>query len=352
MWARRWTKRTGWAALAGGIAATLLVGAGATRAADGDRMARDLAVMEGILARLCAHEDDGARPAWGGEPAVAGIYVAGYGAVFLMEDCLSGRQPVVVTRTVGVGGGSQATVQRIVQPGSAAADADTSMARLREVVAEFLTGYGGTMGALAEGDRVTVLARRGGGRGLLARLALPLPPLPPLPPEPSGEGPVTIEMEITGEGAAQGGRRAAEMAERIEAVTERLAAPGVVADSVAARAQRALEGAGALRDTLRLQRMAQYWAQAAPPPRLLSATVTRADLSAHRRGQLTDAQLGQRIAFAELETGTEETKTVEIMADILARSIDSGEAGGMPGEGPVAAYCPGLGALFVLDDPP
>ena len=127
-------------------------------ATEPQRLQRDLGVMEDVLESLCAHAGD-QQAHWGSGPQARGLYLKGYGLLFLVEGCLPSSSPEnVLVSVVRKGGGEKIVetkggrhVVKVVKKGDPSggtaeeAPTDTKpedpREKARELIGEFLGNY-------------------------------------------------------------------------------------------------------------------------------------------------------------------------------------------------------------------
>jgi hypothetical protein len=333
-----------------------------TWAAEPQRLQRDLGVMEDVLESLCAHTGD-QQTAWGSGPQARGLYLKGYGLLFLVEGCLSSSSPENVLVSVVRKEGGQKVVETkngrhivkvIKKEDPDGGETEDPQEKARELIVEFLGNYGDITNQLPEGERITVLLRPGGWH-----LMLPMPLMPPMPPLP----PLPVAGDFEFDLNFQSAENIEQLTRKVEEIAEKLRESGVISDSVAGRLRLEVE------QKIKEQKEKEEDAEGsivfkAPntsspvivhqkishdlPQTLLAATVKKSDIVAYRQGELTEAQFRQRIDFQEHDLRSQETKSVDIMAGILDKALD-GETHHRRQGGTLGIYQKGLGALFFVE---
>jgi|APSaa5957512622_1039677.scaffolds.fasta_scaffold04658_1 hypothetical protein len=345
-------------------------------AAEPQRLQRDLGVMEDVLESLCAHSGD-QQTTWGSGPQARGLYLKGYGLLFLVEGCLPSSSPEnVLVSVVRKEGGEKIIetkgarhVVKVVKRGQStdkeAAEApaegasEDPLEKTRELIVEFLGNYADITNQLSAGEKITVLLRPGDWHLML------LPPMPPMPPLPPLPGVDNVEFDFN----FQSAENIEQLTRKVEEVAERLRESGVISDSLARRIRlevereiKGKEGDEGDEETEEELVFEAHDASApvvvhrkisqASPQKLLAATVKKSDVVAYRQGKLTEEQFRQRVDFQEHDLRSQETKSVDIMAGILDKALD-GETHHRRQSGTLGIYQKGLGALFfVSQDPP
>ena len=339
-------------------------------------MQRDLGVMEEVLRSLCEHTAS-RQPVWGSEPEVRGLYIEGYGALFLVEGCMSpARAAEVVVMTVQQEGTRQIvrTIGKNGAPDESTDSTNSTLEQNYQLLAEFLGSYGSAISQLRDDERITVLVRPSRNRHSFLHttgIELPLPPVPPLPP-------IDVDVDVHLE----------QLAEGLEQLTERLNEKGVISDSLSRRIrievnreiaeeeeknqkkEEILDEWIAATEVTEKARVSRVFRLAGddsvdfrfaggdsvvvpshlPPLPLLTATIGKQDLTAHRRGQLTDAQFRERITFQEHDPHAPHLKTIDIMAGILDKALDGRQPRGFRAkDSTTGIYQEGLDALFFVE---
>ena len=338
-------------------------------ATEPQRLQRDLGVMEDVLESLCAHAGD-QQAHWGSGPQARGLYLKGYGLLFLVEGCLPSSSPeIVLVSVVRKGGGEKIVVTKggrhvvkVVKKGDPSggtaeeAPTDTKpedpREKARELIGEFLGNYADITNQLSEGEKITVLIRPGGWH--LALLP-PMPPMPPLPPLPSvGDG--EFDFNFTSVEDVQ------QLTLKVEEIIEKLRESSVISDSLAGRirleVERKIESEEGEEETAEIllpeegdpSSSVAVHAKAPQflPQKLLAATVEKGDIIAYRQKKLSEEQFRQCVDFQEHDLRAPETKSVDIMAGILDKALDGDEHSHGRG-GTLGIYQRGLGALFFVE---
>lgn len=282
----------------------LLLAAPAARAEDFDaqRMRRDLGIAEAILTHLQgAEEMPFANP-------VRGVYLRGYGAVFLS----AGRDRNLLVAVLEAQQGE-------AKGGKRAGASD--FGRFKEQTAEFFRSYADAIGQVEDEERVTVLSGDlgsgaagamswvggwGPGRGkkmIRKMFGVPAPADSGAPRSPDSR---TFEMEIPPPGGP-GPRPEQELFFQVEKELE----------------------------------------DSAREPVVFEGSVKKAELRALHRGRLDEKEFAGRIVWREHRPDAEAARQVDILAGILDKSL-SGE--GPPGWGAgqrcSGVYHEGLGAVY------
>ena len=270
---------------------------------DVQRMHRDLGIAEAILLQLQGGQDlHFANP-------VRGVYLKGYGAVFLS----AGRNPNLLVALVG-------TPEE--QAEAAKKTPANDFAVFKEQTTEFFRSYADAIGQMGEDEHVTVLSGdlgrgtpgalgwMGWGRGRSKRmvgrmfgLAAPGDSAGPHP-----EGAKTFESQTHPPGGSGAGPKPE--------------------DDLFLRVQRELEAT-------------------APEPVIFEGSVEKGDLRALHRGHLSEEDFARRITWQQHRPDPEAAKQVDIMAGILDKAL-AGEGQGQ-GFRCSGVYHEGLGALFFIN---
>ncbi len=286
---------------------------------DRARMQRDLEIMEGILPRLLQDPGHGI-----GAQSAHGLYVEGYGVVFLVDGGGSHRryQAVSVERVAAYSGDFTARIDS--RPGEeaggpGAGTEDTGRDSLKARVAEFLRSYAGAIGQLKDSDRISVVVAA--GTGLLHRVRAYR-----FNPDPHSS-----------------------------ALTQAIKygdALVMEADSLARR----LKGGGP--DSAGYRKLGYHFKGGRAPlvdfvkgkggerASILGATVRRTDVEAFSRGRIDEKAFQERIVFKEQSSDAPVFKKVRIMAGILDTALGSRRYGVGLEARTVGIYLEGVGALF------
>lgn len=273
---------------------------------DKQKMQRDLEIAEGILGRLQRVE---AGPLL---PQARGLYLQGYGALFLSQG--TGGDFLIFR---GAGGREEEFEKRIhVQR-------DTSggaFAQFKERTGEFFRSYADAIGQLAEDERITVLS------GDL------------------GSGMWGMMMRGWGRGK---GRKVKWLEERARPAPE-----GSVAKAGGEGEEKEVipQAEAKVREAEEFTR--QFEAQIGEERTgvFFEATVKKSELSAYRRGRLSQEEFEQRIAWREHQPDPEMNEKIDIMAGILEKVLTKGDRPGWgPGRGGFGVYHEGIGVILYVD---
>ena len=291
---------------------------------DLQRMQRDIRIMEGVLSNENLYYDvpDGANF------RARGLYLDGYGVLFV---------------AAGPASGTERWDKKLSQA--------ELLAATRDLLAEFLGNYAGTIGQLDQDDRITVCYQ------------------PKWPPRPAVADTVSFDLFKQVEAIPELRGSRFDFKELVVAVPDSLKKfrfefhfsidDEQIATIAKAREylQKSLEklAAGGQID----KSLAEAVGEADSPvkahvrfynvhPAAIAATVKKSAIDAFREGRMDSATFRQRIAFAEYE----DLRKIDIMAGILDQSFrqDSYPPWSRI-QRTLGMYQPDVGALFFMSDP-
>lgn len=291
---------------------------------DPQRMQRDIRIMEGVLSNENLYYD---VPA-GADFRARGLYLDGYGVFFVA----SGPAPGVERWDKSLSQGEL-------------------LAAVRDLIAEFLGDYGGTISQLDKDDRITVCYQ------------------PRWPPRPAVADTVSFDLPKQVEAILElrGSRfdvkelvvavpdslkkfrfefhfsiddeqiaTIAKAREYLQESLEKLVARGQIDKSLA-------EAVGEADSPVKVH-VRYYSVHSAA----IAATVKKSAIDAFREGRIDSATFRQRIAFAEYR----DLRKIDIMAGILDQVFRHGSYPPWSRiQHTLGMYQPGVGALFFISDP-
>ena len=291
---------------------------------DPQRMQRDIRIMEGVLSNENLYYD---VPA-GADFRARGLYLDGYGVLFVA----SGPAPGVERWDKSLSQGEL-------------------LAAVRDLIAEFLGDYGGTISQLDKDDRITVCYQ------------------PRWPPRPAVADTVSFDLPKQVEAILElrGSRfdvkelvvavpdslkkfrfefhfsiddeqiaTIAKAREYLQESLEKLVARGQIDKSLA-------EAVGEADSPVKVH-VRYYSVHSAA----IAATVKKSAIDAFREGRIDSATFRQRIAFAEYR----DLRKIDIMAGILDQVFRHGSYPPWSRiQHTLGMYQPGVGALFFISDP-
>ena len=291
---------------------------------DPQRMQRDIRIMEGVLSNENLYYDvpDGANF------RARGLYLDGYGVLFV---------------AAGPASGTERWDKKLSQA--------ELLAATRDLLAEFLGDYAGTIGQLDQDDQITVCYQ------------------PKWPPRPAVADTVSFDLfkQVEAIPELRGGRfdskelvvavrdslkklhfkfhfsiddeqiaTIAKAQEYLQESLEKLAAGGQIDKSLA-------EAVGEADSPVKAH-VRFYNVHSAA----IAATVKKSAVDTFREGRIDSATFRQRIAFAEYE----DLRKIDIMAGILDQAFRDGSYPPWSRiQRTLGMYQPDVGALFFLSDP-
>lgn len=291
---------------------------------DPQRMQRDIRIMEGVLANENLYYDvpDGANF------RARGLYLDGYGVLFV---------------AAGPASGTERWDKKLSQ--------EELLAATRDLLAEFLGDYAGTIGQLDQDDQITVCYQ------------------PKWPPRPAVADTVSFDLSKQVEAIPELRGSRFDFKELVVAVPDSLKKlhfkfhfsidDEQIATIAKAREylQESLEklAAGGQID----KSLAEAVGEADSPVKAhvrfynvhsaaIAATVKKSAIDAFREGRINSATFRQRIAFAEYE----DLRKIDIMAGILDQAFRDGSYPPWSRiQRTLGMYQPDVGALFFMSDP-
>ena len=289
---------------------------------DPQRMQRDIRIMEGVLSNENLYYDvpDGANF------RARGLYLDGYGVLFV---------------AAGPASGTERWDKKLSQA--------ELLAATRDLLAEFLGDYAGTIGQLDQDDRITVCYQ------------------PKWPPRPAVADTVSFDLfkQVEAIPELRGSRfdfkelvvvvavpdtlkkfyfpindeqiaTIAKAREYLQESLEKLVAGGQIDKSLA-------EAVGEADSPVKVHVRFYNLHSAA-----IAATVKKSAIDAFREGRIDSATFRQRIAFAEYE----DLRKIDIMAGILDQAFRDGSYPPWSRiQRTLGMYQPDVGALFFISDP-
>ena len=289
---------------------------------DPQRMQRDIRIMEGVLSNENLYYD---VPA-GADFRARGLYLDGYGVLFVA----SGPAPGVERWDKSLSQGEL-------------------LAAVRDLLAEFLGDYAGTIGQLDKDDRITVCYQpRWPPRPAVAdTVSFDLPKQVEAIPELRGsrfdfkelvvvvavpDSLKKFQFSIDDEQIAT----IAKAREYLQESLEKLVAMGQIDKSLA-------EAVGEADSPVKVH-VRYYNVHSAA----IAATVKKSAIDAFREGRIDSATFRQRIAFAEYK----DLRKIDIMAGILDQVFRHGSYPPWSRiQRTLGMYQPDVGALFFISDP-
>ena len=287
------------------------------------RMQRDIRIMEGVLSNENLYYD---VPA-GADFRARGLYLDGYGVLFVA----SGPAPGVERWDKSLSQGEL-------------------LAAVRDLIAEFLGDYGGTISQLDKDDRITVCYQpRWPPRPAVAdTVSFDLPKQVEAIPELRGSRfdfkelvvavavPDSLNAKFHFSIDDEQIATIAKAREYLQESLEKLVARGQIDKSLA-------EAVGEADSPVKVH-VRYYSVHSAA----IAATVKKSAIDAFREGRIDSATFRQRIAFAEYK----DLRKIDIMAGILDQVFRHGSYPPWSRiQHTLGMYQPGVGALFFISDP-
>lgn len=306
---------------------------------DSERMQRDLRVMEGVLRDLHGAPAIGEHFVPPGGLRARGLYIEGYGALFIAEGPLPGAEPVKRIVQVEIDDQGQERVSTTTQgrEGGAKTTGD-SHEETRIMLGEFMSSYAGSIGQLKDNERVTVLYQPSHQYLFAGAVNVDVD--------------VDFTMDLVREAKIEQAKAAGDLNATVADIDSlKIALPRaaqqrvhVVIDTLNNDGRRTPGHAFKVASPHPVAALAYR-----PPrqPSLLSASAKKGDIDAHRRGKIDDATFSKRIEFAQRER--DDNKKISIMSGIIDQVVGDGSP--QFESKTLGVYQPGLGALFSLSIP-